>query len=148
MPSLKLEKIELVSIIHDTINLFSDESIEIKFDSHWNEIYSEADKSQFTRMLINLIRNSIQAHSTVISIKLKKENSIVEIFLIDNGKGIPVESQPKIFESNFTTKETGMGLGLKLAKRFLEGIGGEIVLLNSNENGTTFKISLPEVTKN
>ncbi len=148
MPSLKLERIELVSIIHDTINLFSDESIKINFNSKWSEIYSEADKSQFRRMLINLIRNSIQAHSTIITIELNKENSGIDIQIKDNGKGIPKESQNKIFESNFTTKETGMGLGLKLAKRFLEGIGGEIILLNSNESGTIFKISIPEVTEN
>ena len=148
MSSLKLERIELVSIIHDTINLFSDESIKINFSSKWSEIYSEADKSQFRRMLINLIRNSIQAHSKIITIELNKENSVIVIQIKDNGKGIPKESQNKIFESNFTTKETGMGLGLKLAKRFLEGIGGEIILLNSNESGTIFKISIPEVTEN
>ncbi len=148
MPSLKLEQVELVSIIHDTVNLFSDESIKINFNSGITEVYSEADKSQFRRMLINLIRNSMQAHSTAIDILMNNNNSVIEILISDNGVGIPAENHEKIFETSFTTKEMGMGLGLKLAKRFIEGIGGQIILLSSNKMGTTFKITLTESHKN
>jgi len=45
---------------------------------------------------------------------------------------------------NFTTKEKGMGLGLKLARRFLEGINGKIVLVDSNPSGTSFEITIPK----
>lgn len=144
MPSLKLEKVEVVSIIHDTVNLFSDENIRLKFEHNENKVYVEADKSQFRRMFINLIRNSIQAKSDLIEILLNKENSNVQILIRDNGNGISAENQSKIFEANFTTKESGMGLGLKLARRFMESIGGEILLVESNPGGTVFKITLPE----
>jgi signal transduction histidine kinase len=147
MPSLKLEQIELVSIIRDTINLFSDESIQIKFNTNVTEVFAEADKSQFRRMLINLIRNAIQANSTVIDLLLDNKNSLIEIFIHDNGDGIKSENQEKIFEANFTTKDSGMGLGLKLAKRFLEGVGGQILFIDSDRKGTTFKIELPEIQK-
>ncbi|MGA9295092.1 MAG: ATP-binding protein, partial [Ignavibacteriaceae bacterium] len=56
---------------------------------------------------------------------------------------IPEEAKEKIFDSNFTTKEKGMGLGLKLAKRFLESINGKIFLLESSEKGTTFRLQIP-----
>ena len=45
---------------------------------------------------------------------------------------------------NFTTKEKGMGLGLKLARRFLEGINGKIVLVDSSPSGTSFEITIPK----
>ena len=61
----------------------------------------------------------------------------------DNGTGIPVEHRNKIFETNFTTKEKGLGLGLKLIKRFLENTGGEIKLSSSSNDGTVFNLRIP-----
>ena len=65
----------------------------------------------------------------------------------DNGKGIPNDIQSKIFDANFTTKQKGMGLGLKLTKRFIESINGNLYLLNSDSSGTTFKITIPKLIK-
>jgi signal transduction histidine kinase len=94
-------------------------------------------------MLINLIRNSIQAKASKINIELsaESENSIINIS--DDGNGISPEIQNKIFEANFTTKEKGLGLGLKLIKRFLENTNGEIKLISSTTAGTIFKIKIP-----
>jgi len=94
-------------------------------------------------LLINLIRNSIQAHASKLNISSKINNNSIELYLTDNGTGIPEGFRDKIFESNFTTKEKGMGLGLKLAKRFIESINGQINLVSSSDPGTTFKISIP-----
>ena len=55
------------------------------------------------------------------------------ILIKDNGNGIPEDAKEKIFDTNFTTKEKGMGIGLKLAKRFLEGINGKIFLLETSK---------------
>jgi nitrogen fixation/metabolism regulation signal transduction histidine kinase len=143
MPSLKLEEIELVSVIKDTIHLFGDEEAEIKFKSEIEKVLIESDNSQMRRMFINLIRNSIQAKASNINIDLALEDRNLIINISDNGNGIPTEVQNKIFEANFTTKERGLGLGLKLIKRFLENTNGEIKLISSNTAGTVFRIKIP-----
>jgi len=147
MPSLKLEIADLIPVLKDTLNLFVDEKINIKLNSEVHFAETETDINQFRRMTINLIRNSIQAESTGINIHVKLiDNDFVFLFS-DNGKGISAENKDKIFEPSFTTKEKGMGIGLKLIKRFLEGINGNIILLETSDKGTTFKITIPKFSK-
>ena len=142
MPSPKLEEMDLLESIEEAVDLFTDEKVKINIDSTLPTAAIEADKSQFRRLLINLLRNSIQASATEINFRLIESDLIYQIFVHDNGKGIPAEAKNKIFDSNFTTKKKGMGLGLKLAKRFLESIDGDIELIDSSPEGTTFKITV------
>ncbi len=144
MPNLNLEKLNLLPVIYDTVNLFVDEKIKIEISTTINIAEVEADYSQLRRMIINFIRNSIQAQSTKIIFNIYEEAEFYSIIIEDNGSGIPEHYRGKIFESNFTTKEKGLGIGLKLAKRFLEGINGSIELVTSSDNGTSFKIKIPK----
>jgi nitrogen fixation/metabolism regulation signal transduction histidine kinase len=144
MPSIKLEKLDVIPVIKDTINLFIDDKIKIDFESEVTEAIVEADTSQLRRMLINMIRNSIQANATNSTIKLTSNDDNYLIIIVDNGEGISEENKEKIFEINFTTKEKGMGLGLKLARRFLEGVNGKINLVQSGSSGATFEITIPK----
>jgi signal transduction histidine kinase len=143
MPSLNIERFNINPIVMDTLNLFSDEKAEIKFSEPKEPIIIEGDKSQIRRMIINLVRNSIQADASLIEIIIKKQDANAILEISDNGSGIPLEFQQKIFDSNFTTKDKGLGLGLKLIKRFLESIKGEIALVESSASATTFKIRIP-----
>lgn len=144
MPNLKLEKFDMLPIINETLTLFTDENVQVKLETHFNEVTVEADKDQLRRMFINLIRNSLQADANLVTISIIDENENFLIKFIDNGSGIPEEFKNKIFSPNFTTKEKGMGLGLKLSKRFVEGINGLIELESTSEAGTVFKIILPK----
>lgn len=148
MPSLKIEIIDLVSILNDTVNMFLHEKTAVEIITELKIAEIEGDISQLRRMFINLIRNSIQANASKITISLKEEDGNFKIFFADDGHGIREEVRDKIFETNFTTKKQGMGLGLSLAKRFLESIKGEIILLSTSENGSTFVISIPVYKKN
>ncbi|MCW8809549.1 MAG: ATP-binding protein [Ignavibacteriaceae bacterium] len=143
MPSLKLEEFDLIPVIKDTINIFSDEEVKIEFQPMIKSVIVESDNSQMRRSFINLIRNSLQAQADLIKINLRVENGYIIIEVIDNGKGIALANQSKVFEANFSTKEKGLGLGLKLIKRFLENTNGEIILLSSTNEGTIFKIKIP-----
>ncbi len=147
MPNYKIEEVDLIPVIKDTLNLFIEEQIKIETITQLKTAIIEADKSQFRRLLINLIRNSIQASANKISINLDQGNDKFILIVSDNGKGIPSEIQEKIFDSNFTTKNKGMGLGLNLAKRFIEGINGSINLIDSEKVGASFKIILPKLNK-
>lgn len=143
MPSLKLEEFNLIPVIKDTVHLFGDEEANIKFISNVENAIVESDNSQMRRMFINLIRNSIQAKAQVVTINFTSENNYSIIDISDDGIGVAPINQNKIFETNFTTKEKGLGLGLKLIKRFLENTGGEIKLLSSSSAGTVFRIMIP-----
>jgi len=143
MPSLKLEVFDLIPVIKDTIHLFGDEEAEIKFKTSTEKVIVESDISQMRRMFINLIRNSIQAKASILKIELSTEDGNSIINISDNGNGISPEIQNKIFESNFTTKEKGLGIGLKLIKRFLENTNGEIKLISSTTAETVFRIKIP-----
>lgn len=143
MPSYKLEPVNIRNLTTDVINLFTDESVNIELDIEERVPQVNADNSQVRRLLINLIRNSIQAGASEIKLRIDCENGFCNLFVKDNGKGIMLENREKIFEQNFTTKSSGMGLGLKLAKRFLDGIGGDIQLVETAAHGTTFRIRFP-----
>jgi two-component system, NtrC family, nitrogen regulation sensor histidine kinase NtrY len=143
MPRINLEEIDLLSVIKDTTILFADDNLifEINCDLSYPKI--EADISRLRRLFINLIRNSLQASSTKIIFKILREDDKYLVFITDNGKGIPLKFRNRIFEENFTTKEKGMGIGLKLIKKYLEDINGQIILVETSPSGTTFSISIP-----
>ncbi len=147
MPNYKLEVVDLIPELYDTVNLFVDEKTKISVNTELNSASVEADKTQLRRMFINLIRNSIQAGSTRVDITVFENEEFYNCDFSDNGKGVPAQIRDRIFEANFTTKEKGMGIGLKLAKRFLESINGNIKLIDSSGAGSKFKIIIPKYLK-
>ncbi len=95
----------------------------------------------------NLIRNAIDAMKGkgTVRIQTALENDHIVVDIIDEGSGIPPGQQNRIFETGFTTKKRGMGLGLPLAQRIIrQHHDGKIFVLKSNEKeGTTFRVVLP-----
>lgn len=143
MPSLNFEKFDLINLLNELSSIYLNEKIKINIIADRNEYLIENDKNQLSRIFINLIRNSIQAFANNITINIIRTDKYLEINFEDNGTGINEEYQNKIFSENFSTKKQGMGLGLKIAKKYLNSINGDIILVSSSENGTTFKILLP-----
>ena len=72
---------------------------------------------------------------------LNPDKQWIKISFSDNGPGIPAEMQEKVFVPNFTTKNTGAGLGMPISKNIVEGSGGKICFQTS-EKGTTFFVYL------
>lgn len=140
MPSLKIEEVDMLIVLNDTVNMFIHEKTKISINSDLRSAIIDADISQLRRMFINLIRNSMQAEATIINVELFHNGNKYILLFTDNGKGISELQRDKIFEENYTTKKHGMGLGLSLAKRFMNNIGGEIYLKESNSDGTTFEL--------
>jgi len=147
MPRSKFEKTELADIIKTSISLFKN-SIKIKFEFEYSGKYFVlADREQLIRVFNNLIKNAIQAiekpETGLIKISITTENNLHVIHFSDNGKGIPEEERGKVFYPNFTTKTSGMGLGLAMVKNIIENAGGEISFRSEIGKGTIFEISLP-----
>jgi two-component system nitrogen regulation sensor histidine kinase NtrY len=108
------------------------------------------DKDQILRVFNNIIRNAIQSIPSdrigEIYIELKEEGNKYIISVQDNGMGIPEDIKDKIFSPNFTTKNSGMGLGLAMTKTILENMDGNIYFDTRQDEGTTFYIELNKLT--
>ena len=145
MPIQQGEKTNIVKAIKLALEIFKDENITFKSD--FDKIIINIDKPQIVRIMTNLIKNSIQACQNVsspkISVTLKQKENVVQIRVKDNGQGIPKEIRPNIFEPNFTTKSSGMGLGLGMVKNLVNSYDGKIDFETKIQKGTTFKITFP-----
>jgi len=110
-------------------------------------VYIYADKTQMNRLFTNLIINAIQAveegRQPEIFVTQKLEDQYVVTRIIDNGKGIDVSLQDKIFMPNFTTKTSGTGLGLAMCKRIVEQSDGAIWFESALGKGTSFYVKMP-----
>ncbi|MES2438071.1 MAG: PAS domain S-box protein [Verrucomicrobiota bacterium] len=108
------------------------------------------DRVQIEQILLNLMLNAMDASTgthllqrTLTLTTSLKCDGWVEVCVSDNGHGIPPETLPRIFESFFSSKEDGMGLGLSLARSISEAHGGRITAENNPSGGATFRVILP-----
>jgi two-component system, NtrC family, nitrogen regulation sensor histidine kinase NtrY len=105
-----------------------------------------ADRILLTGAFNNLVRNAIQAipkdYKGMIHIKLYRENNTAIVRISDNGTGIPIDIQDKIFSPNFTTKTYGNGIGLLITKNIIQSVNGKIYFETVENMGTDFFIEL------
>jgi two-component system, NtrC family, nitrogen regulation sensor histidine kinase NtrY len=148
MPKSKFRKTELPGIIQNAIGLFRDSTPVIFELNSEGEHFVFGDKEQLLRVFNNLIKNSLQAIKNPaagkISIKIHRQGNMHRIIFSDNGEGIPVSQQGKVFSPNFTTKSGGMGLGLAMVKNIVQNTGGSISFESTEGIGTSFFIELPD----
>jgi two-component system nitrogen regulation sensor histidine kinase NtrY len=153
MPKANNQKLDLNITLNNAISLFSNsKDVNISYVSDLkNPVYIYADKEQISRVFINLFNNAIQSipddRKGNIEVSLQKLNNIAIIKIKDNGRGIPDEVKDKLFMPNFTTKSSGMGLGLAIIKNIIETIHGRISFVTTPGEGTTFILELPEYTE-
>ena len=103
------------------------------------------DENRFLAVLVNIIKNGIEAieiHGTI-EILAEVKNGIGIIKISNNGKPIPKEKQNNIFTQGYTTKRNGCGLGLAICKKYLQDQNAELELTKSTKNQTTFEIRIP-----
>jgi signal transduction histidine kinase len=152
MPQAHNLKFNLVEKINTVVSLFANSEADFILNfNHHKVIDIFADKEQISRVFINLFKNAIQAVDKgvqpVIKIDLNIENDKVTVYVSDNGNGIPEELREKLFRPNFTTKSSGMGLGLAIIKNIMEDIGGSIRFITETGKGTTFILEFPVFNK-
>jgi len=138
---LDIEKVSLSTLFQSSINNIEiPERVTIHLPE--NEISFECDFSKLEVIFMNLITNSVQAIENTgdVHIRTTEDSGTVTIEIEDSGPGIPSELLPKIFDSLFTTKAAGTGLGLAYCKSTVEQHKGTLTVKN---NPTTFTIKLP-----
>ena len=103
------------------------------------------DPEQIQQVLVNLIKNAIQAMTTggTLTLQTGEGSEGVWVSVADTGGGIPQEQINRIFEPFYTTKKKGSGLGLMIVQRIIRAHGGRIELESRVGRGTTFRIWLP-----
>jgi signal transduction histidine kinase len=146
MPAQQNETLNVVDVVELTMDIFNEEYV--RFNAEETEIISKIDRTQLIRIITNLVKNAIQSipenqETKMVFVNIKKELNQVIITVTDNGIGIASEDFNRIFEPKFTTKSSGMGLGLSIIKNIIENYNGSITVDSQKEKGTTFTVSLP-----
>lgn len=146
MPTQNREELNIVKVVKLALDIFTEDYI--SYYPKKEEIIAELDKTQLIRVVTNLVKNATQAVEDIknpkIEVAVLQENEQVIITVADNGKGILEEDKARIFEPKFTTKSSGMGLGLPMVKNIVEAYGGNITFTTQLKKGTIFKIIIPK----
>jgi two-component system nitrogen regulation sensor histidine kinase NtrY len=146
MPAQQSETLNVSKIVKLALDIFNEDYIE--FQTEDEEILAKFDRTQLIRVVTNLVKNAIQAteeqENPMIKVDVSQDNYHVCIAVQDNGVGIPEDNKPKVFEPKFTTKNSGMGLGLAMVKNIVETFKGTITFESQEHIGTTFRIKFPK----
>ncbi len=149
IPKAKNEIFNLIEVLQNVCSLFEpNQNLHFTLETgQLTELLVFADKEQFSRALLNLVKNGIQAiqaeEKGEIRITVQPNESVILITISDNGSGISQEAQENLFQPNFTTKTSGMGLGLSIVKSIVDNFGGKIWYTTVPDEGTTFYIEMP-----
>ena len=143
----QVEVISLLREIHDLAQAdCENRNIKTSFKTDRKELVIERDKDKLKQVLLNLVKNAIEAMDSggELAINAELKDDVVDIAITDNGIGIKKEHHDKVFSPFYTTKEYGTGLGLSISKSIIECQEGASCSFKSKEGeGTVFKISLP-----
>jgi nitrogen fixation/metabolism regulation signal transduction histidine kinase len=139
MPAQQNETLNVVQVVELALDIFNEEYV-----------ISKIDRTQLIRIITNLVKNAIQSipdeqpeKHILVSVNEEEDNVIITVQ--DNGIGIAPENRERVFEPKFTTKTSGMGLGLGIIKNIIENYKGTITFETEVGKGSTFIVSLPIV---
>lgn len=146
MPAQNREEIDVVEVVKQALDIFTEDYI--SFFPKQQSIIAKLDKSQVIRIVTNLVKNSTQSLECVeyknLEVTVSEDDENVCIIIADNGKGISDEDGEHVFEPKFTTKTSGMGLGLAMVKNIIDAYNGSITFTSQIDKGTVFKVKLPK----
>jgi len=146
MPAQQNETLNVVKIVKLALDIFNEKYI--VFQTTEKEIIANFDRTQLIRVITNLVKNGIQAmpegQTPKIEVHVSSTNENVIITVADNGAGVSEKNKDKVFEPKFTTKSSGMGLGLPMVKNIVETYNGTITFTTQDNVGTTFKVIFPK----
>ncbi len=141
-----LEPVPVDQVVHEAITLYraGDPEIDYREDVEPDLPKAFGRATELREVLINLLENARDAvdGNGVVTVTAKRAGEGVEIFVRDNGPGIPDELLTRVFEPHFSTRSTGTGLGLAIVRRMVESWGGQVAAESEEGRGTTIRIVL------
>jgi two-component system sensor histidine kinase HydH len=142
--------VDLKAIVDQTIALVGGRArkqrVVLNHVQPWETVEVEADGEQLRQLLVNLALNALDVmpRGGVLEIELRPEaDGHVEVVVLDTGPGIPPQHLPRLYEPFFTSKETGLGLGLVVSQRIAHDHGGTLEATNRPQGGARFVLRLP-----
>ena len=128
-----------------------EQNVQLRFELNPEADLVLADRVQIQQVLVNLFRNALEAmaHSPrreLIATNLKIADDMIEIVVSDTGPGFDDDVKSNLFQTFFTTKETGMGVGLSISRSIIEAHGGRMWAESNASGGATFRFTLPAAT--
>jgi two-component system sensor histidine kinase HydH len=147
-------QVELNLLVHDVVDIlrprFADAGVRTKLELATNIPKLTLDANQAEQVLMGLVTNALEAtpKDGTVTIRTKTEAGNgaapkVVVSIEDTGEGIPIENREKVFEPFFTTKSYGTGIGLPLAKKFVERNGGKIAIAATPSGGAKIDVTFP-----
>jgi len=129
-----------------------DTGVRVRFDFAPDANFVLADKVQIQQVLLNLMRNAIEAMEAsttrdLVIATAQADSNMIEIRVTDTGSGIAPEIAGQLFQPFVTTKRQGMGVGLSISRTIIEAHGGTIAVRANPEGGTIFALTLPAVAQ-
>jgi two-component system nitrogen regulation sensor histidine kinase NtrY len=148
-PDTNFSRDRIENIIIETIALYKEGLEKVNIQSNFGEgiPFLKLDHQQMKQAFINLIDNAVYAINNVgtilIDVSYDEILKIVRIEITDNGKGISEKEKTKLFEPYFSTKKSGMGLGLAIVNSIISNHNGVIRVQDNQPKGAKFIIELP-----
>lgn len=110
-----------------------------------------ADRTQLQQVIVNLAVNAVQAMAQKdmtrrLTLRTVLDDAAIRVSVEDNGPGVDAAHHPRIFDSFFTTKSNGMGMGLPICRSIIETSGGAISVRNLESGGAAFSFTLPTIS--
>lgn len=146
--ALTVADVEVAAVLRELVTLIEGEAkasgVEIVVDAPSSLPVLRVDPDRLRQVLLNLARNGLEAmpRGGTLTLAAGADDDTITLEVRDTGDGIPADLLPRIFEPYVTTKATGVGLGLAIARRIVEAHGGRIEA-ESGARGTRFRIDLP-----
>jgi len=125
-----------------------EQGVQLRFNLDPRHDLVLVDRVQIQQVLVNLFRNALEAMAQSSQRELVASNTavadnMIEIEVSDTGSGFADDVKQKLFQTFFTTKETGMGVGLSISRSIIEAHGGRMWAETNASGGATFRITLP-----
>jgi two-component system, sporulation sensor kinase E len=146
---VQLKIASLNDVVEETLKLLGPEienrGVTVKTKLSRNLTATPIDATQLQQVLVNLVKNAVQAMTTggALTLQTGETGDSVWVSVADTGGGIPQEQINRIFEPFYTTKKKGTGLGLMIVQRIVRAHNGRIELDSHVGRGTTFRVWLP-----
>lgn len=148
-PDLKFTRIDLRETIDKVVGLMDGSDQSIIWQRPGFHVYVKADPDWMEQVLINVVKNAIEATTDnanrKVTISVRGSEKFVNVFVTDNGIGMDHETLEKAFIPFFTTKKTGTGIGLSLSRQILKLHNGNLTLSSQPGEGTQAVLSLPTI---
>ncbi|HEX9950884.1 MAG TPA: ATP-binding protein [Rubricoccaceae bacterium] len=153
MPAQRPERLDVTEVAEEAAALFEGPLADagrarLTVDLADEPLWVSADRDELRRVFVNLLTNALQAmpdrdRPGIITLRTRADAGQAVAEVADDGAGIAEDVQPRVFQPSFSTKSSGMGLGLAISKRAVEAAGGSIAFETADGEGTTFTVRLP-----